>query len=291
MKDVVTIVLFKSIVIFVSSNSGTSVDFSFVWSYPFDILGNFLMVVTVSILIGTFYGLLLTLMFKYCRFVVENEGVTELGLTFLCGFISYLTSEYLEFSGIVSLIVTGIFLSHFNIYNMSKNGLDTSRLASKTVSQVAEGLLFLIVGVSAWEFKDNQKNIAMSWTFVLLGIAGIFFARFINIALTSLLFYPCCKNNWRVNYYELEIIGVSGLVKGAVPFALITSLSISSMSTLRTMVMLKSSVIAIVFLTSVFFNGLIPMFITWKMRVIKERIKEDDQTAVDTLKEKELRNY
>lgn len=55
--------------------------------------------------------------------------------------------------------------------------------------------------------------------------------------------------------------------------------------------MLKSTIICIVFISSLFFNGLIPMFIKYNSRVMKEKIKDDHQSLVDTLKEEEMRNY
>ena len=66
---------------------------------------------------------------------------------------------------------------------------------------------------------------------------------------------------------------VSGLVKGAVPFALISTLQYSATSSKVTTLMLKTTVIAIVFITSLLFNGLIPMFIKWRTGVMKQEIK------------------
>jgi len=68
--------------------------------------------------------------------------------------------------------------------------------------------------------KSNQYY--FSWIFILIIIGIIFIARLINVYLLSLIGYCIVgKDKWRLNHYEYQIIFVSGLVKGAVPFALI----------------------------------------------------------------------
>ena len=71
-------------------------------------------------------------------------------MTFLLGFIAYLACEISGYSGIISMMVAGIMLSHFNIYNMSKPGIEISKVGLKTISIIAEGLLFLLLGLASW---------------------------------------------------------------------------------------------------------------------------------------------
>ena len=171
------------------------------------------------------------------------------------------------------MIVTGIMLSHFNIYNMSKSGVESSKLTFKTISIIAEGLLFLLLGLASWQFQSDEHNSTVSWTFIAFGFISVFLGRFVNIAVTTLLFYFCVgKKKWRLNIYELQIITFSGIVRGAVPFALISTVVPGSNATQLTrtnVAMLKSTVIFIVFVSSMFFNGIIPMFIKWRTRVMK----------------------
>jgi NhaP-type Na+/H+ or K+/H+ antiporter len=66
----------------------------------------------------------------------------------------------------------------------------------------------------------------VSWTFIGFGFLAMFLGRFVNIAVTTLLFYFCVgKDKWRLNIYELQIITFAGVVRGAVPFALIGTIS------------------------------------------------------------------
>lgn len=98
----------------------------------------------------------------------------------------------------------------------------------------------------------------------------MFIGRIVNIAVTTLLFYFCVgKEKWRLNIFEMEIIGIAGLVKGAVPFALITTISYTDSTNKVNTKMLKSTIICIVFISSLFFNGLIPMFIKYNTKKMK----------------------
>ena len=49
------------------------------------------MTVVVSLLIGIIYGLILTFVFKTCRFIEHTHGIAEFGLTFMIGLLAYLT--------------------------------------------------------------------------------------------------------------------------------------------------------------------------------------------------------
>lgn len=100
------------------------------------------------------------------------------------------------------MMVVGIMLSHFNIYNMSKSGVETSKLTFKTISIIAEGLLFLLLGLASWQFQNDEIEATVSWTFILLGFIALFLGRTVNIVVTTLLFYFCVgKNKWRLNIY------------------------------------------------------------------------------------------
>lgn len=125
-KDAVTIVLYKSVEQLVVVNGSTD-SFSFEWYTAFIVLGFFVLIIVVSVLIGFVFALLLTLVFKYARFILKDNGVTEVGLIFLTGYISYLASELLGFSGVITMLFCGITLSHFNTYNMSAAGVQASK--------------------------------------------------------------------------------------------------------------------------------------------------------------------
>ncbi len=84
------------------------------------ILWQFLYTVVASILIGGFIALLCTWMFRTFRFMCNP--VTEVVVVYLFGILSYLISEVLDMSGVLTVLVAGVVMAHFNFYNISMTG-------------------------------------------------------------------------------------------------------------------------------------------------------------------------
>lgn len=96
-------------------------------------------------------------------------------------------------------------------------------------------------------------------------------ARVVNVFVVTWITRPCKgKDKWRVNTYELQVIYASGLVKGAVPFALITStVALSATASKTTSLIIRCTVIALVFFTSIIINAVLPVFIRNRLRKSK----------------------
>lgn len=56
---------------------------------------------------------------KHLRFISHNP-VIETCLIFFLGFIAYMLAELLEWSGVIAILVSGISMSHYLYYNLSK---------------------------------------------------------------------------------------------------------------------------------------------------------------------------
>lgn len=84
------------------------------------ILWQFFYTVVVSIAIGGFIALLCTWMFRTFRFMCNP--VTEVVVIYLFGILSYLISEVLDMSGVLTVLVAGVVMAHFNFYNISMTG-------------------------------------------------------------------------------------------------------------------------------------------------------------------------
>ncbi len=110
--DAVSIILFNA----VFSRTMSNVPLS--WSAPLDIAGEFSSLTIYSTLLGIAGGLILALLFKSLRFMTKHP-VHEIIMIFVCGFMTYLFSEMLKLSAIVSLLACGICLSHYCWYNLS----------------------------------------------------------------------------------------------------------------------------------------------------------------------------
>ena len=62
---------------------------------------------------------------KKLRFLAHNP-VIETVIIFFFGYASYVISEVLELSGVISILVAGISMSHYMFYNISDSGKVTA---------------------------------------------------------------------------------------------------------------------------------------------------------------------
>lgn len=77
-------------------------------------------------------GMLCTLMIKRFKFLTES-AVIEACMIFFFGFASYITCEICEVSGIVAILVCGIFMAHYQVFNLSTQGFNLSTYTASTL--------------------------------------------------------------------------------------------------------------------------------------------------------------
>ena len=97
--------------------------------------------------------------------IVNSWCVQELALIGLLGYMSYLLADVLGLSGILSCFVCAILVSHYALHNVSREGRETTMNAFKTLSYLAEGMIFIYVGMDALDplkWKVRELDAGMS---------------------------------------------------------------------------------------------------------------------------------
>ncbi len=61
-------------------------------------------------------------MFRKFRFLVDSE-VSQVVITYLFGIFSYVAAEYFDLSGVITVLICGVVLAHYNFYNLSVGGM------------------------------------------------------------------------------------------------------------------------------------------------------------------------
>jgi len=136
--------------------------------------------------------------------------------------MAYISTEILSFSGVISILVCGIFMSHYLWYNLSINGRISTGITFQFLAVIAEASLYMYLGLSFWHIVHDYW---WSWTFVVGGIIICIIARFCGVFVLSWIAILIKKRrNWRLNRYEMWIIWFSGIIRGAIAFALIQTL-------------------------------------------------------------------
>lgn len=53
---------------------------------------------------------------------MENE-VTQVAFTYIFGILSYVMAEFFGMSGVITVLISGIVLAHYNYYNLTVGGM------------------------------------------------------------------------------------------------------------------------------------------------------------------------
>ena len=110
--DAVGIIIFNTVMTYAIPGA------TYNWAAVLKIIGVFIILCTVSTLIGFLVGLFGAYIFKVFRNLTSNPTV-ETVLVFSMGYISYLLAEYTGFSGIISVLSGGFTMSAFVQPNLS----------------------------------------------------------------------------------------------------------------------------------------------------------------------------
>jgi len=142
----------------------------------------------------------------------------------------------------------------------------------------------LLVWQGEWDSPkaDNQK-MTHSYIFFFIVLIILVVARFVNIYVLGWLGRKIGKNKFTFGKEEMHILFLGGIVRGAIPFVLFSSVSFSNNNKYvkNQGLVLKTTVIFVIIFTSVILNTIIPIF--YKKRV--KKLKAEYQRI--TLEEKE----
>jgi len=89
--------------------------------------------------------------------------VAESTLIFCMGYLSYVTSEVAHYSGIISLLTSGIVMAHYAWYNLSPQGKQSSFIVFQFLGYATEAFVFVYLGLTFFSYSD------MRWSPNLIG--------------------------------------------------------------------------------------------------------------------------
>ena len=121
--DAVAIILFNTVLKFFFTDGGRE----FTWTAPIEILGDFLLLGAGSLAIGVVVGVIASIMFKKMRSLTLSSTV-ECLVIFCMAYLAYCSAELMSFSGIISLLTSGVVMAHYAWYSLSAQGQHGSYL-------------------------------------------------------------------------------------------------------------------------------------------------------------------
>jgi NhaP-type Na+/H+ or K+/H+ antiporter len=207
LNDAVSIVLFRTV------NSVTNSRGDLDW---FELIWGFLLTTVLSIVIGTFVGLLASYIVK--RFPgISHHPERESALIILFGYLSYTLAEIVHLSGIMSIFFCGVSMGHYAWHNLSQKSQEGTDLVFKVISQGAEAFTFTYLGMTVTTIPWNDWNLL----FLACMFVAMVLGRAASIFFSSSLVYILQCGKFGLDFKSISVAWFGGLIRGSVAFAMV----------------------------------------------------------------------
>ena len=282
LNDAVCIVLYRILSKFDFEHSTFNV-----WTV-LSIVGSFLMMFFFSCFIGVGNGLLCSFLLKILK-SVHLSRVQETSLIIFFAFLTYLVTEMMHFSPIISLLFCGIFMSHYAFYNLSFQAREESSIVSKILSNIAEGFVFTYLGLTSISISHDS----FSFVFLLLVFIYVLIGRFLAVYGISFILNIFKLKIFQFDVSERGITFFAGCIRGAIAFGLAISMPADNEDSIRNKQMLISSTLILVFITTVLFGALMSPIVKFftKGKNISRRNNQENNFNGEELKNYSLQGF
>lgn len=236
LNDAISIVLTKT-VMDSSLASSTSVGDAIVSA-----LSKFCMMFFASAGIGVIFALMSALLLKHVD--LRKHPSLEFGMMLAFTYAPYVLAEGIHLSGIMSILFSGIVMSHYTHFNLSTVTQITMQQTMRTLAFIAETCVFGYLGLAIFSFQHQVELSLVIWSLILCLLG-----RACNI-------FPLA---WMVNKFREHkisnkmqfIMWFSGL-RGAISYALSLHADFKSDETRHVII---TTTLIIVLFTTVCFGG------------------------------------
>lgn len=204
----------------------------------------------LSILIGLFFGVLSSLIFKHLRFFTHS-AVTETCVLFIFAFLTYFVSEILEQSGMISLLTCGITMAHYTWYNLSPQGKTVTSITFTTLGAAAEAFVFAYIGLCVFTYVNSSNESHHVWSVSFIGwmVIIVVLGRIVGVWLAHGICKICIRKD--ISLRELCFISWGGMIRGAIAFGLVLKIEEDKVSEREVII---TTTLALVIITTLFFG-------------------------------------
>lgn len=177
-------------------------------------LADFFLVTLGSVLVGATFGVACSLVFKYTKLRLQPH--LETAVFWLFPYLSYLTAENVELSGVMSLLFCGIIMGRYAYFNLSPENQIASPVSATIISVLAETYIFAYLGMSVFTLQTYDFA---SVGFVVAAIVLCYISRAVTVfGLSALLNLGRIRP---ITWKEQVVSWYAGGIRGAVSFALV----------------------------------------------------------------------
>lgn len=257
--DATSVVLFNAITSFDLNNFNATEALTFAYS--------FLTLFVLSTLLGIFVGLLCSFIIRTLYFGRHSTD-REIALMMLMAYLSYITAEMFELSGILTVFFCGIVMSHYAWHNITLSSQVTTKHTFATMSYISEVFIFLYVGmdlldIEKWRFIEDSPGKSFSASGILVGLIMVGRAAFV-FPLSLFSNFIRKNRNEKIKIKQQVTVWWAGLMRGAVSVALAYKKFTGSGQTIQPAnALLITSTITVVLFSTVVFGLMTKPIIRW----------------------------
>ncbi|KAL5105551.1 Sodium/hydrogen exchanger 2 [Taenia crassiceps] len=209
LNDAVTVVLYNIMSAFVASPTING------WQIAVGI-GSFFTVSLGGAMIGLLHGIFSCFL---TRFSVVSETIGIL----LASYLAYIVADLFAWSGIISIIVCGVFQSAYAFHNLTPLAAMVLESAVEQVASIAEAIIFLLLGSEVFAL-----NLRWHAGFLITSLLLCVIVRFVVTGILSVIVNKNRSKQTRISWSEQVIISYGGL-RGAVAFSLAVLINAESL--------------------------------------------------------------
>ncbi|KAJ3586258.1 hypothetical protein NHX12_012658 [Muraenolepis orangiensis] len=244
LNDAVSIVLTNTAEGFFSQSDNALVTG---WQIFIQALGYFLKMFFGSAALGTLTGLISAFCLKH--FDLRKTPSLEFAVMIIFAYLPYGLAEGIKLSGIMSILFSGIVMSHYTHHNLSPVTQILMQQTLRSVAFMCETCVFAFLGLSIFSFPHNFEFSFVIWCIIL-----VLLGRAVNIFPLSFLlnFF----RDHKITPKMMFIMWFSGL-RGAIPYALSLHLGLEPIE--KRQLIGTTTIIIVLFTILVLGGGTMPL--------------------------------
>jgi Na+/H+ antiporter len=129
---------------------------------------------------GIVLGLVVGLVFKWIHKFTPHNPTTDTTLTFLAPFVAYLGAESMHLSGVLAVVVAGLYVSWASSEVFSQQTRLQAYGSWNTVLFILNGVIFILIGLQLPEIVKNiGANSVWAWKYAFIISVAVIIGRII----------------------------------------------------------------------------------------------------------------
>lgn len=143
--------------------------------------------------------------------------MTEISMMILCPLVAYFVAGGLGMSGIVAILINGVFLNYYAKPNITLAARKIIKMLYEVVAHASETIVFLFLGIGLFTIENPFKTMGFG-TFITT-VLNLNLARGLNVGIVTFLVNLGRSDKTRLKFKTQFVMWFSGL-RGAMAYAL-----------------------------------------------------------------------